>query len=149
KVDVVVVAYHGGFERVLDTGEPSEVLTGENQGYQICMEVEGIDVLLTGHQHRQISGKEINGVTVVQQGNNGLVLGKVSIKMDKSGKKYSIINKNSELLSVEGVSPDESVLEAVQNYEDATQEWLDQPIGHIEGDMLVRDSMAVRLKDTP
>src|SRR5699024_5122486 len=56
---------------------------------------------------------------------------------------------NSELLSVEGVSPDESVLEAVQNYEDATQEWLDQPIGHIEGDMLVRDSMAVRLKDTP
>src|SRR5699024_11974747 len=82
-------------------------------------------------------------------GNNGLVLGKVSIKMDKSGEKYSIINKNSELLSVEGVSPDESVLEAVQNYEGATQEWLDQPIGHIEGDMLVRDSMAVRLKDTP
>src|SRR5699024_4476136 len=99
--------------------------------------------------HRQISGKEINGVTVVQPGNNGLVLGKVSIKMDKSGGKYSIINKNSELLSVEGVSPDESVLEAGQNYEDATQEWLDQPIGHIEGDMLVRDSMAVRLKDTP
>lgn len=149
KVDVVVVAYHGGFERDLDTGEPSEVLTGENQGYQICMEVDGIDVLLTGHQHRQISGKEINGVTVVQPGNNGLVLGKVSIEMDKNGEKYSIINKNSELLSVEGVSPDESVLEAVQNYEDATQEWLDQPIGHIEGDMLVRDSMAVRLKDTP
>src|SRR5699024_616973 len=80
KVDVVVVAYHGGFERDLDTGEPSEVLTGENQGYQLCMEVDGIDVLLTGHlcmevdgidvlltghQHRQISGKEINGVTVV------------------------------------------------------------------------------------
>src|SRR5699024_7747961 len=35
KVDVVVVAYHGGFERDLDTGEPSEVLTGENQGYQL------------------------------------------------------------------------------------------------------------------
>src|SRR5699024_6119078 len=43
----------------------------------------------------------------------------------------------------------ESVLEAVQSYEDATQEWLDQPIGHIKGDMLVKDSMAVRLKDTP
>src|SRR5699024_6413459 len=27
--------------------------------------------------------------------------------------------------------------------------WLDQPIGHIEGDMLARDSMAVRLKYTP
>src|SRR5699024_4056884 len=128
--------------------EPSEVLTGENQGYQICMEVDGIDVLLTGHQHRQISGKEINGVTVVQPGNNGLALGKVSIEMDKNGEKYSIINKNSELLSVEGVSPDQSLLEAVQNYEDATQEWLDQSIGYIEGDMLVKDSMAVGVKDT-
>src|SRR5699024_11971101 len=72
-----------------------------------------------------------------------------SMEMEKNGEKLSIINKKSELLSVEGVSPDESVLEAVQSYEDATQEWLDQPIGHIKGDMLVKDSMAVRLKDTP
>src|SRR5699024_8280724 len=100
KVDVVVVAYHGGFERDLDTVEPSEVLTGENQGYQICMEMDGIDILLKGHKHRQISGNEINGVTVVQPGNNRLVLRKVSIEMDKNGEKYSIINKNSELLSV-------------------------------------------------
>src|SRR5699024_11818519 len=96
KVDVVVVAYHGGFERDLDTGEPSEVLTGENQGYQLCMEVDGIDVLLTGHQHRQITGKEINGVTGVQPGNNGLALGKVAMEMENSGEKLAIINTNSE-----------------------------------------------------
>lgn len=33
---------------------PSESLTGENQGYRMCSEIEGIDVLLTGHQHRSI-----------------------------------------------------------------------------------------------
>src|SRR5699024_6078060 len=117
KVDVVVVAYHGGYERDLDTGEPSEVLTGENQGYQLCMEVDGIDVLLTGHQHRQISGKEINGVTVVQQGYDGLALGKVAMELDKNGEKLSIIKKKSVLLSDEVVRPDESVLEAVLSYE--------------------------------
>src|SRR5699024_1100987 len=117
-----------------------EVLTGENQGYQLCMEVDGIDVLLTGHQHRQISGKEINGVTVVQPGNNGLALGKVSMEMERNGEKRSNINEKSELWSVEGLSPDESVLEAVQSYEDATQEWLDHPIGHIKRDILVKDS---------
>src|SRR5699024_12698475 len=76
-------------------------------------------------------------------------LGKVSMEMEKNGEKLYIINKKSELLSVEGVSTDESVLEAVQSYEDATQEWLDQPIGHIKGEMLVKDSMSVRLKDIP
>src|SRR5699024_12510236 len=89
-----------------------------------------------------------NGVTVVQPGNNGLALGKVSMEMEKYGEKLSIINIKSELLSVVGVIPDESVLEAVQSYEDATQEWLDQSIGHIKGDMLDKDSMAVRLKDS-
>src|SRR5699024_4762670 len=99
-------AYHGGFERDLDTGEPSEVLTGENQGYQLCMEVDGIDVLLTGHQHRQISGKEINGVTVVQPCNNVLALGKVSMELEKNEEKLSNIKQKSVRLSVEGVSQD-------------------------------------------
>src|SRR5699024_12445842 len=90
-----------------------------------------------------------NGVTVVQPGNNGLALGKVSMEMEKNGEKLSIINKKSELLSVEGVSPDETVLEAVQSYEDATQEWLDQTIWHIKGDKMGKDSIAVCLKDNP
>ena len=29
--DVVVVSYHGGFERDLETDEPTEALTGENE----------------------------------------------------------------------------------------------------------------------
>src|SRR5699024_8830267 len=56
---------------------------------------------------------------------------------------------SSELLSVEGITPDEEVFEAAKEYEQATQEWLDQPIGYIQGDMLVKDPMAVRLQDTP
>lgn len=149
KVDVIVVAYHGGFERDLDTGEPTEVLTGENQGYDLCMEVDGIDVLLTGHQHREIAGKTINGVAVVQPGCKGVALGKVSITLEDDGEGFSIKEKTSELLSVDGVAPDEEVLKMVESYEQTTQEWLDQPIGHIQGGMLVKDPMAIRLNDNP
>lgn len=31
RVDVLLVAYHGGFERDLVTGIPTEILTGENE----------------------------------------------------------------------------------------------------------------------
>ena len=81
EVDLLVVSYHGGFERDLETGEPTEVLTTENQGYQMCQEVEGIDVLLTGHQHRFIAGESVNGVLIVQPGSQGRALGKVDVEM--------------------------------------------------------------------
>ncbi|MFC7394639.1 bifunctional metallophosphatase/5'-nucleotidase [Scopulibacillus cellulosilyticus] len=147
KVDFIIVSYHGGFERDLESGEPTEALTGENQGYQICQEVEGIDVLLTGHQHRLISGQQINGVLVVQPGNNGKALGKVTVDFKKGEDGWRCVNKQSELLSIEGVEPELDILEKVRTYENETQIWLDQPIGKIEGNMVVNDPMETRTED--
>ncbi|MEN1968344.1 bifunctional metallophosphatase/5'-nucleotidase [Lentibacillus sp. N15] len=149
QADIVVVAYHGGFERDPDTGEPSETLTGENQGYQLCAEVEGIDVLLTGHQHRQIAGKQINGVPIVQPGNNGIMLGKVTLTLQKNEEHWQCMDATTELLSSASVEADEQLLAKTQVYENATQEWLDQPIGKIKGDMTVHDPMAIRMEDNP
>ncbi|QQZ09287.1 bifunctional metallophosphatase/5'-nucleotidase [Heyndrickxia vini] len=147
KVDLVIVSYHGGFERDLETGEPTETLTGENQGYQICQEVNGIDVLLTGHQHRQIAGNKVNDVIVVQPGNNGIALGKVSLTLENQNGTWKCVEKSSELLPVSGIDADLQLLEKVKDYEESTQKWLDQPIGKIEGDMLVRDPMKTRTTD--
>ncbi|WP_442953016.1 bifunctional metallophosphatase/5'-nucleotidase [Paenibacillus sp. Soil750] len=147
QVDVVVVSYHGGFERDIATGEPTEPLTGENQGYQLCMEVEGIDVLLTGHQHRSIAGVQINGVTIVQPGTAGVTLGKVDIVLEQVEGKWRIASKQSELLSVANVEPDVELLQQISSYEAKTQLWLDQPIGKLTGDMLVRDPMQIRTED--
>lgn len=143
--DVLIVSYHGGFERDLETGEPTENLTGENQGYAICQEIEGIDVLLTGHQHRSLTGN-INGVEIVQPSNNGQFLGKVVLTLNDQNE---IIHKSSELLSVEDVEADEDVLKLTATFEIETQKWLDQPIGEIEGDMLVTNPLLVRTADHP
>ncbi|MCD8519595.1 MAG: bifunctional metallophosphatase/5'-nucleotidase [Erysipelotrichaceae bacterium] len=53
-VDHIIVVYHGGFEKDIHTGEPTERLTKENVGYELSL-IEGIDVLFTGHQHRSIA----------------------------------------------------------------------------------------------
>jgi len=147
QVDVVVVAYHGGFERDLATGEPTEPLTGENQGYQLCMEVAGIDVLLTGHQHRSIAGVEVGGVITVQPGSNGAALGKVELELARNEGKWRIVAKRSELLTVQDIDADPELIARVSDYEAKTQEWLDQPIGKLTGDMRVHDPMQIRLRD--
>ena len=52
----------------------------------MCHEIEGIDILLTGHQHREIAHTVINGVTVLQTGCNGHFVGKVTITFEKQNK---------------------------------------------------------------
>ncbi|WP_268893703.1 bifunctional metallophosphatase/5'-nucleotidase [Paenibacillus puerhi] len=148
--DIVIVSYHGGFECHLETGEPTEPLTGENQGFALCREVEGIDLLLTGHQHRVIPGARVCGVPVLQPGSAGGWLGKavLSVERDREGR-WHIAAVETELLSPEGAAPDAQILELADPHERLTQVWLDQPIGRLVGDMRVLDPMEVRLREHP
>ncbi|MBB6729966.1 bifunctional metallophosphatase/5'-nucleotidase [Cohnella zeiphila] len=150
RVDLLVVAYHGGFERSLETGEPTEQMTGENQGYELCREVPGIDVLLTGHQHREIAGATINGVRVIQAGGMGKHLGRVLVRLDRQGDRWQVADTESDLLLPDESAPlDPAVLDIVKDNEEKTQQWLDQPIGFVEGEMTIDDPMNVRLREHP
>ncbi|PKG23212.1 bifunctional metallophosphatase/5'-nucleotidase [Niallia nealsonii] len=142
--DIMIISYHGGFERDILTGEPTEALTGENQGYQICEEIENLDVLLTGHQHRMLTGS-VHETEIIQASNNGSVLGKVTLVLSEEGK---IIEKHSELLSAADAAPDKRVMTFAAEYESSTQKWLDMPMGFIDGDMEVHDPLEIRLKDS-
>ncbi|MCZ1263212.1 bifunctional metallophosphatase/5'-nucleotidase [Paenibacillus tundrae] len=150
--DVLVVSYHGGFESDLETGEPAERLTGENQAYAICRDIEGIDVLLTGHQHRQLTA-EIHGVTVVQPGFSGNGVGHVSTQLDRlSNGKWQIAGKQARLLLLDedsDVQPDAAVMKLTDELEAKAQAWLDQPIGEVAGDLSITDPAALRLAAHP
>ncbi len=147
--DLFIVSYHGGFERNLKTGEPTEAITGENQAYQLCQEVKGIDVLLTGHQHRLLAD-ELNGVTIVQPGNSGAYMGQVDIEfaMD-SRNKWKCVSKNPSLVPITEWKEDEEILQLILPYEEGTQKWLDQPIGRIQGDMIIKDPFLARIHEHP
>lgn len=69
-VDHLIVVYHGGFEKDLESGLPTERLSGENVGYEIS-NIEGIDVLFTGHQHRSIAHVK-NQCALLQCGFEGI-----------------------------------------------------------------------------
>ena len=54
----------------------------------MCHEIEDIDILLTGHQHREIAHPMANGVTILQTGCNGNSVGKVKITFEKTKHKW-------------------------------------------------------------
>lgn len=135
-VDYVVCMYHGGFERDLETGEPTEDLTGENVAYALLQKVRGIDVLLSGHQHRSLHGKLFNTV-YTQTSDKGCEVGCVDIYPEEDRIEAHIVACDKEA--------DASVLACAQSEEDACQTWLDQTLGTTNVDLSIHDEADARL----
>ena len=148
QADLVIVSYHGGFEKDLTTGEATEALTRENEGYKLLQEVEGIDALFTGHQHRTIAAK-INGIPVVQPGYRGNHIGEIQLTIEKNGDQVMVVDSHAALHTVENVAADPQILSAIEPLELELEHWLDQTLGEVEGDMRIKDPMQARLEEHP
>ncbi|MEK4629361.1 5'-nucleotidase C-terminal domain-containing protein [Solibacillus sp. FSL R7-0682] len=81
QVQLVILSYHGGFERNIETGDLIDIEIGENQAYQMLQEIDGIDIFITGHQHLEIASK-FRGVSVVQPGSNGKCFAQIDITIE-------------------------------------------------------------------
>lgn len=144
--DIVIVAYHGGFEADLVTGEPTERLTGENEGWQLLKDVSGIDALVTGHQHRKLAGV-YQGVPVTQPGEKGEAVGLVELTMSEDKK---VVEQHAELLPTAEAQPEHQIEALTAGIQENVQRWLDQPVGQVTGASLtVTDPLTARLKGHP
>ncbi|MBN2504203.1 MAG: bifunctional metallophosphatase/5'-nucleotidase [Bacilli bacterium] len=143
-VKFVIVAYHGGFEKDLDSFEPYVEDTGENLGSRILEKIEGIDVLITGHQHRKICRK-VGDTTVIQPMSYGKALAVVDVDF-QFVTQWETISVKSELVETIGTSPDPSLSEWLLKIEEKTQEYLDASIGFVpDDDMKIDDMFLARL----
>lgn len=144
-VDLIVVSYHGGFEKSLETGVPTELQTGENLGYQILTNIPGIDVLLTGHQHRSIHINNIHNTAVLQPTHQGIEVGYAIISFEQKDGNWIVINKETSLLKTDAIPEDSSIINQIESFETDVQSWLDSPIGTLDKPMIVEDPFLSRL----
>ncbi len=143
EVDLIICAYHGGFERDILTGEAFVKDTGENQGYRIFEEIPEVDILLTGHQHREIIQKKGNRIAI-QPGANGMFLGNVDITFDNSNKIKEVEGK---LIPAKLYDEDPRPKKILKEIEANNQIFLDEIIGEVvEGDLEVKDAFKARLE---
>lgn len=140
RVDLVVVAYHGGLERDPATGEPTEPLTGENDGFALA-QITGIDLLITGHQHRSIATR-IGKTFVTQTAYNAQEFASITLNGP------TIHDTN--VVKLGEFEPDPAISTLVADWEQQTQRWLDQPVGRLHGhDYRIRDKFDARIHKHP
>jgi len=142
QADVVIVLYHGGLERDPLTGQATEPLTGENVAYALA-QIPGIDLLITGHQHRSII-TTINKSLVTQCAYNAQEFAKVELCFDPE------LKLSGQLIRMKDYPEDQAVLDLIKPTQDQTEVWLDQPITTLHGyDFRIRDPFEARLHKHP
>ncbi|XJS11166.1 bifunctional metallophosphatase/5'-nucleotidase [Aerococcaceae bacterium WGS1372] len=145
QVDLLILAYHGGFERDLDTNEPLEELTKENQGSQMLNGIEGVDVLLTGHQHRELN-QLVKQTYVMQPGSVGDLVGEVIIEMDKD---KHIQAMEGYLHETDTYPADEGLKQLMEPELTQGYEWLHEVLGTAPLLQTTTDPLTARVEGHP
>jgi 2',3'-cyclic-nucleotide 2'-phosphodiesterase/3'-nucleotidase len=145
---VIVVMYHAGFESDLKTGEATEMYTAENRAYALLQEVDGIDALVTGHQHRVISAlinTPFGIVPTTQPGQKAQYVGEISLDFE-DGK---IISSDAQLIETKDYEPATEITAIVRNIQKELNQYLDTVIGEFDKDYLYKDHYQARMKNHP
>ncbi len=149
RVDLVVVAMHMGLEEDILSGLkfPGQV-PNENAAVRIAREVPGIDLILMGHTHREIPSLTINGVLLTQAGRWGENLSRSTLLLEREepDTPWRVVGKTATTHPITAeVPPDPRILELTQEAHEATEQWLQQPIGRSSRELTATRS---RIEDT-
>lgn len=149
KVDVLVVLAHSGLGRDPNTGVPdAEDPLGENAVWDLAEQVPGIDVIVFGHTHSELPEKIIGNTLLVQPRNWGQSLARVDLALERDAAgRWQIAAKHSTTIPLtDDVPPDASILALARAQQDATQKYLDTPVGSLEKPI---DAFTGRVEDHP
>ncbi len=103
RCDLVVVLAHTGLEGAGDTADEAE-----NWGRRLAA-VPGIDVLLTGHTHRNIAPFELDGVIVAQPGARARFVTRIDLDLERRGNGWTRVAWHGENLPTADIAPEEAL----------------------------------------
>ncbi|MEP7310478.1 MAG: bifunctional UDP-sugar hydrolase/5'-nucleotidase [Acidobacteriota bacterium] len=148
RVDLVIVAMHMGLEEDLATGEPApgQVLN-ENRALAIARLVGGVDIVLTGHTHREIPGVYVNGVLIMQANLWGRHVARADVFLEKTGQgAWSVAAKQARTIPItESTAVDADIAKLAEPYDQETRAWLDRAIGESDAELTAENA---RFEDT-
>jgi len=150
QADLVVVIAHSGLGPDPESGQQggADEIAGENAMLALAEQVPGIDVILFGHTHRELSEKFIHGVLLVQARNWGQSLARVDVEMERdAGGAWQVASKHSATIPVtDEVPADPEILRLAEPYHRATQAYLDTPVATSAKEL---DGSTARYEDHP
>lgn len=135
--DYTICVYHGGFEEDLRDGHLTSDTT-ENLACRMMRETD-FDLLLTGHQHMAVESFDLCGTHACQPPDKAGRYCSLHIEETDSG--YSTVSKLTDV----GNEHLEEPMNSMIGVEEATQRWLDEPIGSFSEEIPPEDKLDAAL----
>ena len=143
KVNVIIIAYHGGFQKSLKNSIPFGDLE-ENEGSKL-ISLPKINALVTGHTHFKISAI-INGIPITQPGYQGEDVGLITLNLNKYKK---VTEKKSQLIPSSTAKEEPNLKRMMTPWKQKTDQWLARPLCSIKGNMKIKNSLKASLYGCP
>src|SRR5947209_5592467 len=138
---------HMGIEEDLRTGQinPSQV-PNENAAIAIARHVPGVDIILLGHTHREVSSLVVNGVLLTQANRWASHVARVDLYLEQVGGRWHVSANSARTIPVtEKTTLDPEIAKLGEPYDKETQDWLGRTIGESSEELTARDA---RFRDT-
>ncbi|SMB80516.1 2',3'-cyclic-nucleotide 2'-phosphodiesterase / 3'-nucleotidase [Pasteurella testudinis DSM 23072] len=128
-VDAIVVLAHMGIENennIADTGVAD-----------LINAVEGIDVIIAGHMHKDIPSETINNTLITEPHRYGTVISEVDLTFDiNAQKEVSLLAKTAKTVPVSQLEADAEIVKIYQPYHDELRRLNNVEIGQTANDLI-------------
>lgn len=129
KADVVVVLLHSGLDGEATYDTTATKLPSENVAARVPREIDGIDLVVYGHSHRELIDSTINGALLIQPRNWAASVGVATLSMERAGGRWRVVSRRGQSVRVAGHAESPAVLAATARSHQATVAWATAPVG--------------------
>ncbi len=129
KADVVVVLLHSGLDEAATYDTVATGLASENVAARVPREINGINLVVYGHSHRELVDSTINGALLVQPRNWAASVALATLTLEKSKGKWSVVKHRGQSVKVAGHAESPAVRAASAATHKATVAWVTTPVG--------------------
>ncbi|NEP82531.1 MAG: bifunctional metallophosphatase/5'-nucleotidase, partial [Okeania sp. SIO3B3] len=140
--DVITIVQHSGFSKVpkdkrlasawlTDIQEWKETgsIANSNLALELAQQVKDIDLIMAGHSHHDVPKVIVNNVLIAEPYFWGKALSKYTLVLERRGKKWEVIAKDSTNLYVTELEAEQKILQLSLPYHQQTLRYINQNIG--------------------
>ncbi len=127
--DLVVVVMHSGLDGASSYDEAASGVGPENVAGVVAAEVDGIDLVVFGHSHREVVDSLVGTTLVVQPRNWATTVAVARFGLVRESGRWRVASRKGESIRLTNVAESPAVVNAVRTAHERALAWVKEPLG--------------------